>query len=143
MEIRIKYHADIGRMEKVEGNKSDWIDLRTAEDVDLMPNEFKMISLGVSMELPEGYEAIVAARSSTFKKWGIILTGGIGVIDGSYRGDNDVWMFPAFATRKVTIPKDTRIAQFRIFKNQPDIEFDEVVCLGNPDRGGIGSSGER
>lgn len=138
--IRVKYHADIDRIQKI--SVGDLIDLRTAEEVVLRKGDYRRISLGVSMELPKGYEAWVLPRSSTFEKYGILLTNSCGLIDGSYCGDNDVWQFPAYATRNTIIPKNTRICQFRIVKNQPEIQFEEVEMLGNDDRGGLGSTGE-
>ena len=139
MKIKIKYHSDIQPLEKTD--KGDWIDLRTAEDVELKAGEFKIISLGVSMELPDGYEAVVIPRSSTFKNWGIIQTNHFGLIDNSYCGDNDIWMFPALATRDVFIEKNSRICQFRIQKKMPPIEFMVVESLNNGNRGGFGSTG--
>lgn len=139
MQIKIKYHTDIEPLKISE--KGDWIDLRAAEEVKLKYGEFKLISLGVSMKLPEGYEAIIIPRSSTFKTWGIIQTNHCGLIDNSYCGDNDVWMFPALATRDVVIAKGSRICQFRIQKKMPEIEFETVDHLGYEDRGGFGSSG--
>ena len=140
MTINVKYHADIHPLEKTE--KGDWIDLRVAEDVELKAGEFKIISLGVSMKLPDGYEANIVPRSSTFKHWGILQTNSMGVIDNSYSGDNDVWGFPAYATRDVLIEKNSRICQFRIQKKMGDIEFNPVEFLGGADRGGFGSSGK-
>ncbi len=137
--IRIRYHADITHIEPF--SKGDWIDLRAAEEVVLKKGDFCLISLGVSMQLPDGYEAIVAPRSSTFKRYGILQTNSFGVIDESYCGDNDVWKMPVFATRDVTIPKDDRICQFRIQRHQPEINFIPVQTLGNEDRGGFGSTG--
>lgn len=135
--VRIKYHADIDRLEK----HGDWIDLRIAEDVEMKAGEFKMFSLGVSMEIPTGFEALVIPRSSTFMKYGVILSNSLGLIDESYNGDNDIWRFPAYATRDTFIPKNTRVCQFRIIEHQPEIVFDEVDTLGNKDRGGFGSTG--
>lgn len=137
--IKIKYHADIEPLQQKDG--SDWIDLRAAEEVKLSPNQFKLIPLGVSMKLPEGYEAHIVPRSSTFKTWGIIQTNHMGVIDESYCGDNDQWMMPVLATRAVIIHKNDRICQFRIVKKQPSIIFQEVESLGNESRGGFGSTG--
>ena len=143
MEIKIKYHnSNLTRLERIEGKKSDWIDLRAAEDVVLRAGEFKYVSLGVSMEIPEGYEAIVAPRSSTFKNFGIIQTNSIGVIDNSYSGDNDIWMMPVLAMRDTEIHVNDRICQFRLVKNQDNIDFDEVLFLEGPNRGGLGSSGK-
>ena len=140
--IKIKYHTDeIEKLRYIDG-KSDWSDLRAAEDVELKAGEFKLISLGVSMELPKRYEAHVVPRSSTFKTWGILQTNSMAVIDESYCGDNDIWRYPVYATRDTTIHKNDRICQFRIEKHQPTIMFEEVDTLGNEDRSGFGSSGK-
>lgn len=140
MNIKVRYHADIHPLEQTD--RGDWIDLRAAEDVELEAGEFKCISLGVSMKLPEGYEALVIPRSSTFKHWGIIQTNHIGLIDNSYCGDNDVWMFPALATRDVLIEKNSRICQFRIQKKMERCDFTTVDKMEDEDRGGFGSSGK-
>ena len=139
LKIKVKYHNDIKPIvvEKV----GDWIDLRCAEDIDLAKGEFKIISLGVSMELPKGYEAHIVPRSSTFKKWGIIQANHMGVVDNSYNGDNDVWGFAAIALRDTHIYKNDRICQFRIMPIQEPVELEEVETLGNNDRGGFGSTG--
>ena len=139
MKIRIKYFTDIKKMEKIE--VGDWIDLRAAETVQLKKGEFRLISLGVAMELPDGYEAHIVPRSSTYKKYKVIQANHMGVIDCSYCGDNDQWYFPAYALEDTQIFKNDRICQFRIMENQPAIEFVEVEALGNEDRGGLGSTG--
>ena len=141
--IKIKYFTD--KIEKLTyiNDKSDWIDLRAAEDVVLQKGEFKLIPLGVAMELPKGYEAHIVPRSSTFKNFGIIQTNHQGVVDGSYCGDNDQWYMPAYALRDTEIHVNDRICQFRIMKNQPAIVFDEVEHLDHEDRGGIGSTGKQ
>lgn len=139
--IRIKYFDnEIDKIENIE-NKSDWYDLRAAETVSLKAGEFKLIPLGIGMILPEGYEANIVPRSSTFKNYGIIQTNSFAVIDNSYSGDNDEWKYPVYATRNITINKNDRICQFRINKKQPVIEFDEVEHLNDKDRGGFGSTG--
>ena len=140
VKIRIKYHADIEKLKYIDG-KSDWIDLRAAERVEFKKGDFKLISLGVSMEIPEGYEAHLAPRSSTFKNYGLLQTNSIGVIDNSYSGDNDIWKMPVYATRDTVVEVNDRIAQFRIIKNQPKIEFEKTEHLGGNDRGGFGSTG--
>lgn len=141
--IRIKYHSkEIQKLEYIDG-KSDWIDLRSAEHVTLKKGEFHLIKLGVSMQLPEGYEAVIVPRSSTYLNFGIIQTNHMGVVDESYCGDNDVWMMPALAMRDTEINVNDRICQFRIQKHQPQIIFDEVEHLDNSDRGGIGSTGKK
>ncbi|MBQ7429703.1 MAG: dUTP diphosphatase [Butyrivibrio sp.] len=139
--MRIKYFNDkLEKLDYIDG-KSDWIDLRSAEDVDLKEGEFHLVPLGVAMQLPEGYEAHVVPRSSTFKKFGIIQTNHMGVIDGSYSGDNDQWFMPVMAMRDTHISFNDRICQFRIIENQPKIVFDEREHLDGADRGGFGSTG--
>lgn len=139
--IVIKYFTDkIEKLRYIDG-KSDWIDLRAAEDVTMKKGEFKLISLGVAMQLPKGYEAHVVPRSSTYKNFGIIQANHMGVIDESYCGDNDCWFFPAIAVRDTEIHVNDRICQFRIMEHQPVIEFEETDILTGKDRGGFGSSG--
>lgn len=141
MNIRIKYFSDkLERLRYVDG-KSDWIDLRAAEDVELKAGEFKLIPLGIAMELPRGYEAHIVPRSSTFKNFGIIQTNHMGVVDESYCGDNDQWFFPAYALRDTQIRMNDRICQFRIMAHQPALTFREAARLTRPDRGGHGSTG--
>ena len=138
--IKIKYHNP--NMEKIAPNrKGDWIDLRAAEDIHIKKGEYALISLGVSMKLPDGYEAHVVPRSSTFKTWGIIQANHMGVIDGSYCGTDDVWRFPAIALRDTDIHVNDRICQFRIVRNQPPVIFEEVDELSDKNRGGLGSTG--
>ena len=138
--IKIKYLRDIAKIAKIE--VGDWIDLRAGETTRIKAGEYQMIPLGVAMELPKGYEAIVAPRSSTFKKYGVLLANSIGIIDESYKGDNDEWNFLAYATRDTVIHKNERICQFRIVKHQPFIRMVEVETLGNANRGGFGSTGK-
>ncbi len=141
--IKIKYFNDkLEKLTYIDG-KSDWIDLRASEDVDLKQGEFKLIPLGVAMQLPKGYEAHIVPRSSTFKNFGIIQTNHQGVVDCSYCGDNDQWFMPALAVRDTHISFNDRICQFRIMENQPKIAFDEVVSLISTDRGGFGSTGKQ
>ena len=138
--IRIKYFdKELPRLQKIE--KGDWIDLRSAADVHLKKGEFTLVPLGVAMELPDGYEAHIAPRGSTYKNFFTVQTNSIGIVDNSYRGDNDEWFVPVFATRETFIAKGDRICQFRIVQKQPEIDFIEVETLGNPDRGGNGSTG--
>lgn len=140
--IKIRYTTnEIDRIKQVD--IGDWIDLRLAQDAHLEKNEFKLLSLGVAMKLPVDYEALVIPRSSTFKNYGIIMANSIGLIDESYCGNDDIWHFPAYATREVYIPKNTRICQFRILKHQPYIMFTDVLKLSDKDRGGFGSTGKK
>lgn len=138
--IKIKYLRDIPKLKKI--NVGDWIDLYCGEDIFLRPDEATIIPLGVAMELPEGYEAIVVPRSSTFRKYNILMTNSLGVIDNSYCGNADEWGLPCIATNFTQIPKGARIAQFRIIKNQPEIEFETVDLLTGDNRGGFGSTGK-
>ena len=141
--IKIQYLNDeIERLRYIDG-KSDWIDLRAAEEVELKAGEFKLIHLGVAMQLPEGYEAHIVPRSSTFKNFGIIQTNHCGIIDESYCGPNDWFYMPAYALRDTVIHVNDRICQFRIEKHQPPIGFEEVDHLNGEDRGGIGSTGKQ
>lgn len=156
--IKIKYHDTDNKLEKIE--KGDFIDLYTAEDVEIRNFEFKKISLGVSMQLPKGYHAEMVPRSSTFGRYGLIQTNHVGVIDETFCGENDVWQLPVyklpvikegmnffhllkelFIRPKTKIAKGTRLCQFRIVKNMDDINFEEVAYLGNKDRGEFGSTG--
>ena len=141
--IKIKYFSDdIDKLTYIDG-KSDWIDLRASEEVSLKAGEFCLIPLGVAMELPNGFEAHIVPRSSTFKNFGVIQTNHCGIVDQSYCGDNDMWRFPALALRDTIIHKNDRICQFRIIRNQPEIIFDEVEHLTGKDRSGFGSRGKQ
>lgn len=140
--IQIKYFTDkIEKLRYIDG-KSDWIDLRAAEDVELKAGEFKLIPLGVAMKLPKGYEAHVVPRSSTFKNFGVIQTNHCGIIDETYCGDNDQWFMPVLAVRDTVIHVNDRICQFRIMEHQPAISFEKVAALAAEDRGGFGSTGK-
>lgn len=137
--VRVRYVRPVNPVVGI--HNGDWIDLRAAEDVTMRAGEYKLIPLGVAVELPKGFEAIMAPRSSTFKYFGIICANSIGVIDESYKGDNDEWNFPAIALRDTVIHANERICQFRIIEHQPSLRFVAVDTLGNADRGGIGSTG--
>ena len=139
LKIRIKYLRDIEPIAAIPNG--DWIDLRCAETITAEAGQYIQIPLGVAMQLPEGYEAIVAPRSSTFKKYGILMSNSIGVIDETYRGDGDEWCFPAYATRNIVLYKNERICQFRIIEHQPAVTLSPVETLGSADRGGFGSTG--
>ena len=139
MQIKIKYHnKNIDKIKKIA--VGDWIDLRAAETVELKKGEYQLISLGVSMQLPKGYEAHVVPRSSTFKNFGVIQTNHHGIIDESYCGDGDIWKFPAYALKDTMIKENDRICQFRIVEKMPEVEFIEVEKLENENRGGFGST---
>ena len=142
MKIKIKYfNENIEKLKFIDG-KSDWIDLRAGERVELKEGEYRLIRLGVGLELPRGYEALVVPRSSTFKTFGILQANSMGVVDESYSGDNDEWKFPALAVRDTVIEVNDRICQFRIIKHQDAFEFEEVKSLNEMDRGGFGSTGK-
>lgn len=142
-EIKIKYFTDaIERLRYIDG-KSDWIDLRAAAETEMKEGEFKLIPLGVAMQLPAGYEAHIVPRSSTFKNYGIIQTNHMGVVDEAYCGDQDQWFFPAYALRDTVIHVNDRICQFRIMAHQPVLKFKEAAVLDNDNRGGHGSTGKQ
>lgn len=140
--IKVLYHdKNMPKLNKIENG--DWIDLYTAEDVNMLNGDFRLISLGISMKLPDGYEAHVIPRSSTFMKHGVIQANSMGLIDNSYSGNNDIWKFPAIAIKNTRIPKYTRICQFRIVKKMDNIDIEEVDFLLDENRGGFGSTGEK
>ncbi len=142
-QIKVKYFSnEIEKLAYIDG-KSDWIDLRASEEVSLKQGEFKLIPLGVALELPEGYEAHIVPRSSTYKNFGIIQANHCGIVDGSYCGDNDMWKMPVIAMRDTQIHVNDRICQFRIMENQPKLCFEEVEHLEGADRGGFGSTGKQ
>lgn len=141
--IQIKYHSkEIEKLRYIDG-KSDWIDLRAAENVSLKAGDFTLVSFGISIKIPEGYEAHVVPRSSTFKNFGILQANSYGVIDSSYCGENDIWRMPVYVVRDTKIHVNDRIAQFRIMENQPQIVFEEVERMEGKDRGGFGSTGTK
>lgn len=121
----------------------DWIYLRAGKTMHIKKGEYVKIPLGVAMKLPRGYEAHVLPRSSTFINYHILMTNSMVIIDKSYCDRNDEWCFPAYAVENTVITRGDRIAQFRIVKNQPEVELVEVEYLTEPDRNGFGSSGVR
>lgn len=137
--IKIKYLPGAAHMEMTDCG--DWCDCFSYEDVTLKKGEFGYINLGFACQLPTGYEAHIAPRSSTFKHFGVIQTNHLGIIDESYCGNDDIWMMPVLATRDTIIKKGERPCQFRIMRKQPRILFDEVIDLKNPNRSGFGSTG--
>lgn len=141
LSVKVKYFSDkIEKLRYIDG-KSDWIDLRASERVELKKGDFALIPLGIAVKLPDGYEAHIVPRSSTFKNFGIIQTNHMGVIDNTYCGDKDMWKMPVYATRDTVIDVNDRICQFRVAENQPEIQFEEVEHLSENSRGGFGSTG--
>lgn len=139
--ILVKYHSEHSKPIEA-AHSGEWIDLKTAENVRMIAGDFKLISLGVSIKVPAGYEAVVAPRSSTFKVYGLLQANSIGVIDNLYCGNDDVWRWPAYATRHCIISAGSRLCQFRIQKIQPELKIEEADDLGNINRGGFGSTGK-
>lgn len=139
--VQLKVFDEACRPEK----NGDWIDLKAMEDVFLGMGEFRLIPLGVAMKLPDGYEAHIAPRSSTFKNYGIIMTNSVGVVDSNYCGPNDMWKMPVLklgaGLKGPLIKKGERICQFRIIKKQPKIVFEDSTLEDQKDRGGFGSTG--
>ena len=154
LKIKIKTFKDQILPEII--SKGDWIDLRAAEDYNLKPGEYRLLNLGVAMELPKGFEAIVVPRSSTFRNYGILCANSFGVIDYSYNGDMDEWKFPAFSPKGSMILAGDRICQFRIQLSQKatvwqkikwflsnGIKIEKVERLNTINRGGVGSTGKK
>lgn len=139
MFVKVKY---MGSPQLQYSEAGGCIDLYTAEEVTLKAGESTLIPLGVAMELPEKYDALLLPRSSTFSKWGILLANSVGYIDNAYNGDTDEWKANVYATRDVTIPAQTRCFQFRVIERQPRLNFLTAATLGNEDRGGFGSTDE-
>lgn len=152
MKIKVKLHGNSRPLQDVK--KGEWIDLRAMDDRIIQGDAYGLISLGVSMKLPKGFEAIVAPRSSTFKQFGVLMANGIGIIDNSYSGTNDVWQFPYLSSRRQEIKSGDRICQFRIQLSQKatiwqklkwlfsnGIKFEYVDKLETSHRGGFGSTG--
>lgn len=138
--VKVKYHVD-GLEPISQAHSGEWCDLRCAEDVELKKGDFKYIDLGVSIALPAGYEAIIAPRSSTFKNYGLLMSNSVGVVDYLYRGNEDRWMMPVYATRDTVIHKNDRICQFRIQECQPPLNIISVDNMEDESRGGLGSTG--
>lgn len=153
MKIKVREIVEGCFPRRIEADKSDCMDLYTAEDIELKKGSLGIVSLGVAMELPKGFIAKVYSRSSTPLKLGVGVANSVGIIDNAYCGDNDVWKAPLIAYKNTTIPKGTRICQFEIMPSQFSslwVKLRWLFCkprlvrvekLGNKDRNGIGSTG--
>ena len=140
--LKIKYHVkELEKLRYIDG-KSDWIDLRVAENVSMKQGEYRLISMGISVEIPKGYEMLIVPRSSAYKNFGILQTNAMGVVDESFCGDNDIIHMPILAMRDTEIHINDRIGQFRLMPHQPEVHFIEVDHLDNEDRGGFGPTGK-
>ena len=169
MKIKVKLFNIMCAFEPIK--KGDWIDLKSSVNISFEgPHaltlskgrdkrevifDSKMIPLGIGMQLPKGYEAVVNSRSSTFKAFGIVMQNGQGVIDHTYSGPNDQWHYPAIALKEgLPIIEGDRICQFKIQLSQKatiwqkikwlftsKIEFEFVDNYDGEDRGGLGSTG--
>lgn len=170
LKIKVKVLAE-GCMPEINPS-GDWIDLRSAQDIDIraaqagvqyQENNEKYrdvtipvtyIPLGVAMELPQGFEAIIASRSSGPKKLKVFIPNGQGIVDNVYNGNDDQWHYVASPMENASIKKGDRICQFRIQLSQKatmwqklkwlfssGIKLVEVNDLGDENRGGFGSSG--
>ena len=140
--LKIKYHVkELEKLCYIDG-KSDWIDLRVAENVSMKQGEYRLISMGISVEIPKGYEMLIVPRSSAYKNFGILQTNAMGVVEESFCGDNDIIHMPILAMRDTEIHINDRIGQFRLMPHQPEVHFIEVDHLDNEDRGGFGTTGK-
>ncbi len=141
MDVKVKLHTKNEACKPYKAKGGDWYDLAARRDVILSKGHYHLVPLGVSIELPEGYEALVIPRSSTFKRSGALQANSVGLIDEAYCGDNDEWCFPVYATRDTVICEGERVCQFRVIEHQPELAFEYVGELGNADRDGFGSTG--
>ena len=140
--LKIKYHVkELEKLRYIDG-KSDWIDLRVAENVSMKQGEYRLISMGISVEIPKGYEMLIVPRSSAYKNFGILQTNAMGVVDESFCGDNDIIHMPILAMRDTEIHINDRIGQFRLMPHQPEVQCIEVDHRGNEYRGGFGTTGK-
>ena len=138
LEIKIKYSEGMEPIK--QAHEGEWYDLRAAKDYCYVKGDIVKISLGVAIQLPDGYEAIIRQRSSLAGKYGLMMACS-GVIDNLYCGDDDIWSFQGYAIQSGLVKKNDRICQFRIEKIQPTAEIVKVEKLGNENRGGFGSTG--
>lgn len=141
--IRIKYLSNVYKKAPIRlVPNGDWIDLRAAQTIELSGGEYAEIPLGICVQLPHGFEAIIAPRSSLYKNYSLIVPNSIGIIDESYCGNNDEWHLPVVCLGAHTvINKGDRICQFRILRHQPATKIVTVDKLESCDRGGLGSTG--
>jgi len=140
LDLKVKYHVEgLEKIKKIE--KGDWIDLRSAYDEEFKAGEWGFIDLGISVKIPKGYEAHIVPRSSTFKNWGLLQVNGMGIIDESYSGENDLWKMPVLATKDTKINKNDRVCQFRLIEKMPQLRIIEVENMEDESRGGFGSTG--
>ena len=141
--VLVKYHCpELTPLDYIGGN-SDRVDLRAAEEVEMKAGDFRFISLGISVRLPEGYELWVTPRSSTFKSFGLLMVNSPGIVDESYSSDEDILKMPALAMRDTVIHVNDRICQCRLMPHQPQLRFEVVDTLGHNARGGFGSTGRQ
>lgn len=149
--IDIKYHFNSPELEKID--KGDWIDLYAnrmklptdavyLDQLHYQKGDIVQVAYDIAMKIPEGFEVLIAPRSSTFKNTGLILTNSPSVIDNSYSGTNDIWYGMFYATRDGFIEKGQRLTHFRIIQNQPTIEFTAQDELNSENRGGYGTTGK-
>lgn len=139
--IPIKYKGDSTGMKLRKLPQGDCIDLYTHNSVSYKKGDTVVVDFGVAMVLPNGYEAHIYPRSSTFEKYGLLLTNSVGIIDNAYHGDEDWWCGKFYATRDGEVLQGDRVAQFRLVKSMQPVMFDEQHQLGLDSRGGYGTTG--
>lgn len=168
MKIKVKLFNPKCKFESTK--KGEWIDLKSSENlITKYPIALKArkdenrivkfnsnkIPLGIGMKLPKGFEAIIAPRSSTFKNFGIVQCNSLGIIDTSFSGPNDQWMYQTIDFVSNEIKEGDRICQFRIQLSQKatiwqklkwlftrKIEFEFVDDYEGVNRNGFGSTGK-
>lgn len=143
MDIRIKSESGCLPAYKTDGSAGMDLQASLKEPVILKPGERKLISTGLFIELPPGYEAQIRARSGLSMKWGIGLVNGTGTIDSDYRGEIKIALIN-WGEEPFTVSDGDRIAQMVIAKYER-ITWKQTAQLEETERGsgGFGHTGMR
>lgn len=142
------YVSKIGTVSPDEGGRYNydevvWYDENKHDTIHYVKDDVVIVQLGFALQLPPNHELHLLPRSSTFKNTGLLLTNSMGIGDTSYCGETDEYSCMFFATRAGEVSIGQRIVQIRIEESMGDkFNFVEVEKLGNPDRGGFGSTGK-
>lgn len=143
MKVRVKIVSSNGTLPRYETKGSAGMDLRAllGEPIVLNPGERCLVPTGIYIELPEGYEAQIRARSGLAIRHGIGLVNGIGTIDSDYRGEIKVGLIN-WGEEPFIINNGDRIAQMVVTRYET-VEWEPVDELGDSLRGagGFGHTG--
>lgn len=143
MKIKIKRFDTELPMPEYKTSGAAAMDLYARETTTIEPHKVKLVPLNVAIEIPEDHWVWVSARSSLHKK-GVLVANGVGVGDFDYSGDEDEYKAALlnFTDEPVTIDRGERIVQMMVLKRER-AEIEEVKTLGNNNRGGFGSTGQK